>query len=168
MQNLENFSRVDLIRYIKFLSGLAMAVDGLWFMAAEKATDFDRALEMDVNVWSWYAPLVVKRIRKNFQIKGSGLAALKEIMRHDPMWWSMSVEITEDTPCRLAFEVRDCPALAAMEKMNRKTLTCEPVETAYLEALAKAVAPDIHVQPLKLPPRQSSSEICCSWAFYVP
>ncbi len=165
MQNLESLSHDQLVKYTKFLSGLALAVDGLWFMAAEKATDFDEALAMDINVWTWYAPLLVKRIRKNFQIKGSGLTALKEIIRHDPMWWSMETKITEDTPQRLIFEVRDCPSLIAMEKMKREKLTCEPVERAYLEALAAAIDPEIKVEAQKLPPRQSSDEICCRWAF---
>jgi len=167
MQNIRDLSRDDLIKYLEFLSGLTMAVDGLWFVAAEKATDFDRALEMDVNVWTWYAPLLVKRIRKNFTIDGTGLAALKKIMSHDPMWWTVDVVLTEDTPERLVFEVRDCPALAAMEKMERKQLTCEPVERAYLEALATAVDPGIKVQALKLPPRKSPGEMCCRWAFHV-
>ena len=39
-----------------------------------------------------------------------------------------------------------------MEKMGREQLTCEPVEGAYLEALAAAVDPAIKVQALKLPP----------------
>jgi hypothetical protein len=167
MENFENLSREDLIKYLEFLSGLTMAVDGLWFVAAEKATDFDRALEMDTNVWSWYAPLLVKRIRRNFPVDGTGLEALKQIIRHDPMWWTVDVAITEDTPRWLVFEVRDCPALVAMEKMNRKRLTCEPVEQAYLKALAAAVDPDIKVEVLKLPPRTSPTEICCSWAFHV-
>ena len=167
MQNIRDLSRDDLIKYLEFLSGLTMAVDGLWFVAAEKATDFDRALEMDVNVWTWYAPLLVKRIRKNFTIDGTGLAALKQIMSHDPMWWTVDVVLTEDTPERLVLEVRDCPALAAMEKMERKQLTCEPVERAYLEALAAAVDPGIKVQALKLPPRKSPGEMCCRWAFHV-
>jgi Family of unknown function (DUF6125) len=80
MQNIRDLPREDLIKYLEFLSGLTVAVDGLWFVAAEKATDFDRALEMDVNVWTRYAPLLVKRIRKNFAIDGTGLAALKQIM----------------------------------------------------------------------------------------
>ncbi len=167
MQNLDNLSHDQLVKYAKFLSSLAFAVDGLWFMAAEKATNFDEALAMDINVWTWYAPLLVKRIRKNFQIKGCGLTALKEIIRHDPMWWSMEAKITEDTPLRLVFEVRDCPALIAMEKMKREQLTCEPVERAYLEALAAAVDPIIRVEPRKLPPRQSADEICCRWAFLI-
>jgi len=165
MQHLESLSREELVQYLRFTSGLAMAVDGLWFMAAEKATDFEQALAMDVNVWAWYAPLVVKRIRRNFEITGNGLNALKEIIRHDPLWWTMDVQLPEDTSERLVFEVRECPALIAMEKMERKTLTCEPVERAYLEALASAVDPGIAVEALKLPPRQSPDEVCCRWAF---
>jgi hypothetical protein len=133
MRNIEELSREDLIQYLRFLSELTMAVDGLWFLAAEKATDFDRALEMDVNVWTGYASLLVKRIRKTFSVDGTGLEALKQIMRHDPTWWTAAVALTEDTP----------------------------------EALAQAVAPEIKVQALKLPPRNSPTEICCRWAFHT-
>ena len=168
MRDLDHLSREEAIRYLKFLSGLTIAVDGLWFMAAEKAAGYDKALEMDVQVWSGYAKVLVKRIRRNFQIEGTGLEALKEIIRHDPMWWSMGeMRVEEDSPGRLVFEVRDCPSLIAMEKMGREKLTCEPVEGAYLEALAAAVDPGIKVQALKLPPRKSPDEICCRWAFLV-
>lgn len=168
MRDLESLSREEAIRYLKFLSGLAIAVDGLWFMAVEKAQGYDKALEMDVEVWVGYAKVVVKRIRRNFEITGTGLHALKEIMSHDPMWWSMGeLRIVEDTPKRLTLEVFDCPSLLAMEKMGREKLTCEPVEGAYLQALATAVDPGIRVEALKLPPRKSPDEVCCRWAFVL-
>lgn len=166
MRDLESLSREEAVKYLKFLSGLAIAVDGLWFMAAEKAAGYDKALEMDVAVWVGYAKVVVKRIRRDFQIRGTGLEALKQIISHDPMWWSMGeFKITEDSPGRLVFEVRDCPSLIAMEKMGRERLTCEPVEGPYLQTLAAAVDPGIRVQALKLPPRNAPDEICCRWAF---
>jgi hypothetical protein len=167
---LDGLSREEAVRYLKFLSGLAIAVDGLWFMAAEKAVGYDKALEMDVDVWVGYARVVVKRIRREFQIGGDarGLEALKEIISHDPLWWSMGeFKILRDAPGRLVFEVRDCPSLMAMEKMGRENLTCEPVEGAYLKALAAAVDPGIRVEALKLPPRQSPDEVCCRWAFVL-
>ncbi len=167
MQNLDRLSREELLRYLKFTSNLAMALDGLWFMAAESATDYEHALAMDINVWKGYAPLVVKRVRKHFHVEGRGLAALKEVMSHDPLWWAMEVAVLEDSAARLVFEVRRCPALAAMERMGRERLTCEPVELAYLEALALAVDPAIKVEALKLPPRHSPDEVCCRWAFRV-
>ncbi len=168
MRDLDGLSREEAVQYLKFLSGLAIAVDGLWFMAAEKATDYDKALEMDVEVWVGYANVVVKRIRRTFGIDATGLDALKEVLRHDPMWWSMGeLRIVEDAPDRLAMEIRDCPYLMAMEKMGRERLTCEPVEGAYLKALAAAVDPRIRVEALKLPPRKSPDEVCCRWAFVL-
>ena len=167
MRDLDNMSREEAIHYLKFLSGLAIAVDGLWFMAVEKVSDFDEALRLDIEVWAGYAPVVVKRIRREFGISGTGLKALKEVISHDPLWWSMDVRIMEDSAGRLAFEVRDCPSLMAQEKMGRETLTCEPVERAYLEAQAEAVDPGIKVEALKLPPRKSPNEVCCRWAFFV-
>ena len=168
MRDLDSLSREEAVNYLKFFSGLAIAVDGLWFMAVEKATGYDKALEMDVEVWTGYANVVVKRIRRNFEINGTGLQALREIISHDPMWWSMGeLKVTEDSSSRLAFEVIDCPSLLAMEKMGRERLTCEPVEGAYLEALAAAVDPAIKVQALKLPPRKSPDEVCCRWAFVL-
>ena len=89
MRDLDNLSREEAIKHLKFLSGLAVAVDGLWFMAVEKATDYDKALQLDVDVWVGYAKVLVKRIRRNFEINGTGLQALKEIISHDPMRWSM-------------------------------------------------------------------------------
>jgi hypothetical protein len=137
-------------------------------MAVEKATDYDKALEMDVAVWVGYAKLLVKRISRNFEINGTGLQALKEIIRHDPLWWSRGdFKMVEDSSSRLAFEVIDCPSLLAMERMGRERFTCEPVEGAYLEALAAAVDPAIKVQALKLPPRKSPDEVCCRWAFVL-
>ncbi len=166
MRDLDSLTREEAVRYLKFLSGLAIAVDGLWFMAVEKSAGYDKALELDVDVWAGYARVVVKRIRREFGISGTGLAALKEIIRHDPLWWSMGeVKIVEDSASRLAIEVFDCPALIAMEKMGREKLTCEPVEGAYLGALAAAVDPGIRVEALKLPPRKSPDEVCCRWAF---
>ncbi len=166
MQDIDKLSREELVQHLKFAAGLAIGVDGLWFLAAEEATGFDRALEMDVKVWTNYASLLVKRIRKYFGITGGGLDALKEVMRHDPLWWSIDVKITEDTPERLVFEVWNCPSLNAMEKMGREQLTCEPVEKAYLEAMSGAVDPEIKVEALKLPPRSSPDEVCCRWLFH--
>ncbi|KPK21205.1 MAG: hypothetical protein AMK69_22305 [Nitrospira bacterium SG8_3] len=167
MRDLDELSREEAIHYLKFLSGLAIAVDGLWFMAVEKTAGFDEALRMDIDVWAGYAPVVVKRIRREFGIRGKGLEALKEVISHDPLWWSMDFRIVEDSTRRLAFEVWDCPSLIAQEKIGRDTLTCEPVERAYLDALVQAVDPGIKVEALKLPPRKSSDGVCCRWAFCV-
>ncbi len=163
IERIEALSREDLLKRIMMMADLAMAVDGLWFLAAEKADGFERALAMDVEVWEKYARLSVKRIRRHFQIASEPLEAIKDVISYDPLWYSIRFDFVEDNPTRLVFRVNACPALEAMERMGREVLTCEPVEGAYLTALADTVDNRIRVKPLKLPPRQSPDEICCSW-----
>ncbi len=165
MRRLEDLSKEELIKKIKLTGELALAVDGLWFLAAEKAHGYDKALDMDIEVWKNYASVSTKRIRKFFNISSNGLAAVKDIISHDFLWLSIETEYLEDTPERLVFQVRNCPALEAMERIGRELLTCEPVEGAYLTRLAEVIDPKIRVKPLKLPPRESPDEICCKWLF---
>ncbi len=163
IERIEALSREDLLKRIMLMADLAMAVDGLWFLAVEKADGFDKALAMDVEVWERYARLSVKRIKKHFPIASDPLEAIKDVISYDPLWYWMDFEFVEDDPRRLVFRVNTCPALEAMERMGREVLTCEPVEGAYLAALAETVDRRIRVKPLKLPPRKSPDEVCCSW-----
>jgi len=163
MKRIEDLSREELIKRLRLACELASAVDGLWFLAAEQAEGFDKALAMDVQVWERYASLCIKRIRKYYPIGSNGLDAFKEIMRIDPLWLHVEFELIGESKDRLTFQVNKCPFLEAMERMGRPVLTCEPVETAYLTAMAQALDPRIRVQPIKLPPRKSKDEICCQW-----
>ncbi len=166
MKRIEDLPKEDLLKLVYLSADLAIAVDGLWFLAAEKAFDFDRALDMDIQVWKKYAKLSIKRIRKHFDIPLDGLNAIKEIIFLDPLWHSIEFDLIEEPADNLIFQVTNCPSLLAMEKMGRETFTCEPVEKAYLTELCKAIDPRIKVKPLKLPPRKNPDEICCRWKFY--
>lgn len=165
MQKLEDLSKEELIKRIRLTAELALAVDGLWFLAAEKAYGYEKALDLDIEVWKRYASVSIKRIKKFISLSSHGLAAIKEIINHDFLWLSIESEFPEETPERLVFQVKNCPALEAMERTGRELLTCEPVEGAYLTRLAEVIDPGIRVKPLKLPPRESTDEICCKWLF---
>ena len=68
MINYEELSKDELIKRAKLTSELAIAIDGLWFLSAEKANGFDKALDMDIEVWERYFSVSIKRIRKYFDI----------------------------------------------------------------------------------------------------
>jgi hypothetical protein len=167
-EKLEDLSREELLKRVRLTAEMSIALDGLWFMAAEMAAGYDKALEMDIHVWQRYVPVSIKRIRKYFDLSASGLEGVKEIMKYDPLWLPINIDFPEDTSRRLVFRVKNCPALEAMERMGRELLTCEPVEGAYLTALAQAVDPRIKLTAMKLPPRRSPDEICCQWLFSLP
>jgi hypothetical protein len=165
MEGIESLSREELLQRLRLAADLASAIDGLWFLAAERSEGFEKALRMDVEVWERYASVFLKRVRKYFPLPSGGLEGLRQIMLLDPLWLPVEYELIRDRADQLILEVKRCPFLEAMERMGRTTLTCEPVETAYLTALARAVDSGIRVRPLLLPPRQEPAQVCCRWQF---
>ena len=162
IEKLENLSREELIRRIHLNAELAQVVDGLWFIAVEKDSDYNKALDMDIEVWKNYVHVMKKRVQKYFNVSSTGLAAVKDLLEYDP--W-LEIEVLEETLERLSIQVVKCPGLEAMEKMGREMLTCDPVELIYLTELSESIDPRIKITPLKLPPRLSPDDICCKWLF---
>ncbi|MFO7962285.1 MAG: DUF6125 family protein [Desulfobacterales bacterium] len=165
MLNLELLSKRELVRKLKLAMDIATAVDGMWFLAAEEQNGYQRALEMDINVWKRYPKVLKKRISKYYKFNEVGLDAIKGLIEHDPMMVPLEFEFITENINSMIFQVSKCPALEAMERMGRKKLTCEPVETAYLNGIAGICDGRIEVEALKLPPRLSDDEICCQWRF---
>lgn len=56
------------MKRIMLMADTAMAVDGLRFLAAEKADGFDDALAMDAETWKRYTRLSVERTRRHFPL----------------------------------------------------------------------------------------------------
>ncbi len=165
MRKYEDLSREELEKRALLASELAMVLDGLWFLSVEKAEGFDRALDMDIEVWERYFSIFLKRLKKYYDLKLTGLEGIKEIIKLDPLWDPIDYEMFEESPGELVFQVNNCPALDSMEKMNREKLTCHSIEPLIMEKLAGFVDSRIEVQPLKMPPKKSSDDICCKWLF---
>ena len=165
MIDYESLSKEELIRKLKLAMDAATAVDGMWFLEAETENGYDKALEMDINVWRRYPKVLKKRMSNYYEIKNKGLEAVKEFIENDPMLVPIDFELISDNEHSLVFKVHKCPALEAMERIERKKLTCEPVETVYLNAIAKQFDERIELEALKLPPRASENDICCEWRF---
>ena len=62
---------------IQYLKRSYSAVDGLWFMKVEDSYDFDKALEIDNEVWK-VVPKIQARFLKSVLGVGKGLEALEQ------------------------------------------------------------------------------------------
>jgi hypothetical protein len=56
---------------VQYLRRSYQAVDGLWFMQAENATDFDTALEVDRRVWEIAAKIQAREARRLLKCEGT-------------------------------------------------------------------------------------------------
>lgn len=48
--------------------GALTAIDGLWFMAVERKSGFEAALELDLEVWKQYGLVILKRLARMLKI----------------------------------------------------------------------------------------------------
>ncbi len=104
---------------VDYLRRAYHAVDGLWFMKVEEALGFERALEIDRQVWAILAKIQARKAR---ELTGSAGNSAPELLR------CFRLKLTADGhefEARLAedgvtFLIRGCPWLELLRKSNRQ------------------------------------------------
>jgi len=161
--NLDDFSKQDLIELIKMYSDLFFVMDALWFLTPEEMTDYETALQIDVDVWKKYGRKEAKRLRSLFNVQDSSLETTLEILIRAP--FMLQVECHYEMLDKEAIlHIKYCRTLEAMKKAGRTRFVCEPVSGAYFKAFVKEINPDIRVRPIRLPPAYMEG---CEWSFSI-
>jgi hypothetical protein len=178
-----DFSKEMLARLLKAYAKLYVLMDGLWLTKARQELGEEEAMAWDHEIWDrivreFEAPMISEaanihggspvNIAKLFQMLPDGVS-------------SQSVyfgEFTiEDDGNRVVFDVTRCPSLEyherhALDKVigDGKGGACGVggLEDICMNNYAHFFNPDMKVKILKLPPRKSKDEICCTWEFTIP
>ena len=80
-EDLDEFSKEQLIDYIEDLSKNWLAIDGTWFQAVEKEFGLEKAIELDIIQWDRFTVIEANRIMKRFNIReNGGIPALIEAL----------------------------------------------------------------------------------------
>jgi len=97
--------------------------DGLWFIKVEESLGFDKALDLDDEVWK-ILPKIQARMLKAMGNLGNGLDALRECVTTRLTLDGFAFEIEED-PAGNSLQVRvtDCPWHNLMVKSGREHLS---------------------------------------------
>lgn len=98
------------------------AVDGLWFMMAEKMFSFDEALELDKNVWSVLPKIQARKLKELLELEGKGISDFKKAIqtRFDMEDYVYDVEFIDDS--RIKLTIHTCPWLEILKKSGRENL----------------------------------------------
>ena len=59
-----------------------VTLDGLWMLEAEKEIGWDRALKIDVTVWTRLFKIIIRRLKKYLNIETNTLNDLVEILTY--------------------------------------------------------------------------------------
>jgi len=141
------------------------SVDGLYYLAIEKALGTEAATEIDAEVWTTMASIEAKRLRKTFDLKGKGVAGVMEALRLTG--WSLDLEHKEIIEGReeAVFINHDCRVQNARVSKGLDVFACKPVRLGYLEQFVKEIDPTVEVTCEQCPPDTAREGTWCRWRF---
>ena len=143
-----------------------LAMDGLWFQAAEQKYGIDTAIELDKEVWKRFSPLEAKRIMKFLGLEpGGGLDALAECFNYRCYSYINEQEITRPSPDMLILKMIKCRVQDARHRKNMTPFPCKQVGIVEYEGFAKTVDPRISTKCIACPPDEVERSFWCGWEF---
>jgi hypothetical protein len=102
-----------------YLRKCFVSVDGLWFMKVEQGSDFEKALELDIEVWK-VLPKIEARTIQELLCLGNGMDALRQALEFKLSAEDSRFELSPLGQDGFTLEVRDCSWVAYIKKANRE------------------------------------------------
>ncbi len=151
--------QIDSETLIKLLQGAYVAIDGLWFLGVEKNLGFDKAFEIDLEVWKSWGKILIKRIKRNLGIEGDDMSSIIKILKIIYLIEGSKHEVIKATNKSAVIRVSRCHWYDNLKNAGReKTVPCEEVDAALFPAWAEALNPKISVKQTRSIPR--GDEVC--------
>jgi len=102
-----------------YLRKCFVSVDGLWFMKVEQGADFEKALELDIEVWKVLPKIEARTIQELLDI-GKGMQALRQALEFKLSAEDSRFKLSPLGHNGFTLEVRDCSWVAHIRKANRE------------------------------------------------
>ena len=102
-----------------YLRKCFVSVDGLWFMKVEEDADFEKALELDIEVWKVLPKIEARIIQELLGIE-KGMQALRQALEFKLSAEDSRFELSPLSRDGFTLEVLDCSWVAHIRKANRE------------------------------------------------
>ena len=104
----------------KYLRRSYFALDGLWFMMIEDQFSFDKALEIDEDVWRVLPKIQAREMKKLLGLKGVGLADFIKAISVKLQAEGYDYEKREPEPDCIQIIIRECPWYTILKEAKRE------------------------------------------------
>jgi hypothetical protein len=168
-RRLEDLSKEELVRIIDDGAKNWLAHDGLWFQAVERAHGMEAAIAADRAAWEQFTAIEARRIMERLGLApGGGIPALLECLGHR-LYARLNVqEVSEVTPERAVFAMRDCRVQSARRRKGLPDFPCKAVGLVEYAGFARTVDPRIRTRCIACPPDPHGDDRWCAWEFTLP
>ena len=163
--NQGQLSRETLGKLLTAYSDYIRKLDGHWYLSVMQKCGNGTAFECDSEVWEEMAAYTIRTTCELLNIRGDDVEAVLKAMQVNPwtLMYKCKIELVNKDHGFITFY--DCPTLEALEREGgrRWETICNDLEVRLMDVKAHAINPRIKTNPIKLPPRQPGSELCCRW-----
>ena len=164
-EKLAQMPKGDILQLFDILRLDQRTIDGLWFLAVEDTYGLERAVELDVTIWSKMGKINARRLQKAFDLGTPGISALIKAIGLDPLWLFFGYEVEQISNTKAVVRFTDCPAQKGRIKIGRAIFPCQSVDEGYFNNFAKVIDPRIEVSCNFCPPEKYSDNLWCEWHF---
>jgi hypothetical protein len=163
----EKLAQQTLTRLLRATAEYMRRIDGHWYLSVMEKWGNDEALDCDIKVWERLVMYEMKMLSSLLNIHGDDVVTVMKALQASPWTLTYACDIDVKSNDRAITTYRNCPTLFALEKegKGREKLICQELEPRLMGIMAHYFNPNIRVTALKIPPRNSNSEICCQWEF---
>ncbi len=161
---LSSFTKEELVELIQIKDKNLLALDGVWFQAAEGRQGMDAAMALDAEAWRRFSATEARRIRAFLRLpERCGLEGLEKALPLRFAWQAntCSLERRGDT---LYYSVETCRVQEARARKGLPLHPCKPVGQVEHEVFAKTIDERISCRCLFCYPDEGETR-GCRWAF---
>lgn len=146
--------------------GAITAIDGLWFLELERLYGFEKALEVDLEVWKRYGLVMMKRAARAAGIRLDTGSAIDMNTLNFLLGILCAVDGTDASGAvmddnTLMFKVFSCSWWDNLVKAGReKVIPCEKIDTTIFGHWIEHLDPSLRMEFRRSRPR---GDDCCEW-----
>ena len=165
MDQIQNLSRLKLLKLIEIYAKNWLAHDGCWFLAAEEKYDMDTAMQLDAKSWERFAVSEARRIMKAFDIPpDGGLKALEEAFKYRLYAAINKQKVEWVNDKTMTFRMIECRVQKTRRQKNLPDFPCKQVGIVEFSQFAKTIDPRIKTRCISYPPDKETN-FYCAWEF---
>ena len=166
-ENLNSYSKEELIKLIEIYSKNWLAMDGVWFQSIEKKLDMEEAMYHDTEAWKRFTVIEAKRIKEFLGLQdNSGVDGLEKALRLR-FYANLNADIIEKEGNTLIYTAVECRVQTARARKGMPFHPCKSVGIIEYTEFAKVIDSRFECECLSCYPDITDESCCCKWKFTI-
>lgn len=166
-ENLNKYTKEELIELIEIYSKNWLAMDGVWFQSIEQKLGMDEAMYHDAEAWRRFTVIEAKRIKDFLKLPdNSGVEGLAEALKLR-FYANINEDKIEIDGNTLIYTSVNCRVQRARERKGMPFHPCKSVGMIEYSGFAKVIDERFVCECVSCYPDITDTSCCCKWKFTI-